>query len=120
MKNKYIVIKSNGLMIISFGVGEKPTLKLLQKSVGGYIEHVDTPKAERRGIGLYCNEDFFGLDWNAVATKFINDQNDMAGAYLINGDVVIVGEQDTPDGIESTWLDDDQVDYLLKEIYRKK
>lgn len=120
MKNKYIVIKSSGLVIVGFGVGEKPTLELLQESVGGYIEHVDTPKAERNGVALYCNEDFIGLDLNVIATKFINSQNDMEeGAYLINGDVVIVGEQETSDGIESTWLDDDQVKYLLEEIYHK-
>ena len=119
MKNKYIIVKSSGLVIVSIGDGEKPTLELLQKSVGGYIEHVSTPKAERRGIQLYCNDDFFGLDWNSLATRFINDQNDMVGAYLINGDVIIVGEENTTNGIESTWLDDDQVKYIIDELYHK-
>lgn len=110
MNGKYILITpGGGAEVKNDGEGDKPTLKFLQKCVGGWIEHVITNRLPS-DIDIYCNEEgkLYGLPYNHVGTLLYNNPYD-----CIVGTAVIVASN--ADG-ESLWLSDAQVNLIIHTI----
>lgn len=98
---------------------QEPTLKGMQKEVGGYIQTVmsyclnnlDVP--EKHNLMMIVNEDGFSkrLPYNEVASDLADD--------FIVGDVLIMAEGFVDGESDITGLTDEQVQALLTELKNK-
>jgi hypothetical protein len=99
MRGRVSLIGCGGGMV-SFDVeGDRPGLPVLQKSVGGYIEHIpDWDKFDGQDCVAYCNEEGLlgDLPVNELATKLWREYLDSTGAAYskelatLRGDVIIL------------------------------
>lgn len=128
MSKLYIRLESHpaNVVAVCVGEGDKPELKFLQEQVGGYIDRVSLPKLEAEHIDMYVNDEALLTPkplYNYTASRLANEENDVVPTkengygYFVCGNAVIVGNKETPDGIESTWLDDGQVQKILKALH---
>lgn len=131
MSKFYIRLDSHPLnsVSVSIGDGDKPELKFLQEQVGGYIERVSLPKLEAEHIDMYVNDEALlapKIAYNYSASRLANEENGVVPTkengygYFICGNAVIVGNVETEDGIESAWLDEEQVKKVLKALHMAK
>tara|TARA_R100000234_G_scaffold118715_1_gene99767 strand:- start:2253 stop:2522 length:270 start_codon:yes stop_codon:yes gene_type:complete len=64
-----------------------PTLEQLQEAVGGYIEYVPIRKIKNSKMAnyMYCNGEgkLIGLEYNALATRFIDFDDVIVGNVVI-------------------------------------
>ena len=128
MSKFYIRLESHptNVVAVCIGEGDKPELKFLQEQVGGYIERVSLPKLEAEHVDMYVNDEALLTPkplYNYSASRLANEENGVAPTkencygYFICGNAVIIGSKETTEGVESAWLDKDQVDKILKALH---
>lgn len=87
------------------------TLEAKQGYVNGLIDIVEIEP----GIDMIVNDEGLLLDlpYNESATKIFNYSIPNGGGYIV-GNVLIVGNTETEEGIEHTSLTDEQIKHITK------
>lgn len=95
-------------------------LRALQKAVGGYIQYIPMGNALGKGYQMIVDEEYLlkspHIDNPHASLLYKRQIGQWYGDAVIYGNALIVKDRETPDGIETIGLTDEEIPHVMAAI----